>query len=213
MFKHQILNKVVDNGVVAVVRANTKEQAESIVEACHKGGLLNIELTFTVPGVVELIESLINKYEGTDVIIGAGTVINEVDCKKAIDAGAKFIVGPGFDEDVLETCKSHQIPYIPGCMTITEMMNVTKKGCEIVKLFPGSSFGPGFIKDVKGPLPDIKIMPTGGVDLDNAADWIKAGAVSLGIGSKLTYPAKTGDYDKITELARAFVLAVELARK
>lgn len=212
MERKQIIKKIEESGLVAVIRADSIEEAEKIVDACVKGGLKVVELTFTVPQVTELIKKLKHKFENTDIIIGAGTVTNELQCIKAIEAGAEFIVSPGFDLDVLGQTVNYDIPYLPGCMTITEMMRATRGGSEIIKLFPGSAFGPKFIKDVKGPLPDIKIMPTGGVDLGNASEWIKNGAVALGVGSKLTYPAKNNDYEKITEITRNFLEEIKKAR-
>ena len=210
--KNNIIEKIKESGLVAVVRADSPAQAELIVEASVKGGLKIVELTFTVPGVTELIKKLKQKYAGTDIIIGAGTVTEGYQVLEAVAAGAEFIVGPGFNLDVLGETVNAQVPYMPGCMTITEMMRAMRGGCEIIKLFPGSVFGPKFIKDVKGPLPDIQIMPTGGVDLANAAEWIKNGAVALGVGSKLTYPAKNNDYEKITELTKEFLEEIRKAR-
>lgn len=158
------IKRITDVGVVAVVRAEN-EEAFKIAEACIEGGLPAIELTFTVPNAHLVIKKLSEEIPESDLILGAGTVLNEEMATLAIDAGAKYIVSPGFDEGVAVKCLENDIPYMPGCLTITEMMNVKKFGVEIIKLFPGSAFGPSYVKAVKGPLPDIKIMPTGGVGL------------------------------------------------
>jgi 2-dehydro-3-deoxyphosphogluconate aldolase / (4S)-4-hydroxy-2-oxoglutarate aldolase len=209
--KSEVLRNIMKKKLVAVIRAENSEKAKKIIEACIKGGISIIEVTFTVPDAVNIISKLIQKYQENDILIGVGTVTNANQAQEAILAGAAFVVGPGLDEEVLEVCEKNQIAYMPGCMTITEMMKVTKLGCEIVKLFPGSVFGPEFIKAVKGPLPDILIMPTGGVDLDNVKTWLDCGAVALGIGSKLTAPAKRDDYERIQALAQEFVQKVKEA--
>lgn len=210
---NEVLKRITDVGVVAVVRAENEEEAFKIAEACIEGGLPAIELTFTVPNAHLVIKKLSEEIPESDLILGAGTVLNEEMATLAIDAGAKYIVSPGFDEGVAVKCLENDIPYMPGCLTITEMMNVKKFGVEIIKLFPGSAFGPSYVKTVKGPLPDIKIMPTGGVGLDNITEWIEAGVVAVGIGSDLTKPAKTGNYDAVALRARAYVEAVKEARK
>ncbi len=213
MDERKVINEIIDRGIVAVVRASSHEKAESIIDACIKGGISVIEITFTVPNVESLIEKIVKKYRENDILIGAGTVTDFTQCKNAFLSGAEFIVGPGFDQDVLDCCTNNNVVYIPGCMTITEIMSATKKGCELIKLFPGSLFGPEFIKAVKGPLPDIKIMPTGGVDLENIEEWINSGAVALGIGSQLTYPSKSNDYDKIESIAKEFIEKFKKFRK
>lgn len=212
MFQFDVLNKIADIGVVAVVRAQSKEEAIMIAQACIDGGLKAIEVTFTVPHAEEVIRSLYDHFSKSELLIGAGTILDSKTAKKAILAGAKYIVSPGFDLETLETCHNYQIPYLPGCMTVTEMMTALNHGVEIIKLFPGSLFGPNYVKAVKGPLPDIQIMPTGGVSLDNIADWVKAGVIAVGVGSELTKPAKQGDFEGVTKLARAYVSAFSHAK-
>lgn len=207
-----ILQQIMDSGVVAVVRAQTKEEALNIALSCIKGGLKAIELTFTVPKADEVIAYLAQTIPADQLILGAGTVLDQKTAEIAIKAGAKYIVSPGFDLETAQYCLKQQIPYMPGCMTITEMLTALKAGVEIIKLFPGSVFGPSFVKAVKGPLPTIKIMPTGGVSLDNVADWIKNGVVAVGVGGELTAPAKQGDFKAVEQNARAFVEAVKMAR-
>jgi 2-dehydro-3-deoxyphosphogluconate aldolase / (4S)-4-hydroxy-2-oxoglutarate aldolase len=214
MKKLSMLTKVVESGVVAVVRADSKEEAIQISNACVEGGITGIEVTFTVQGADEVIADLVSFYrENSDVIIGAGTVLDVTTARIAILAGAQFIVSPSFDEQTAKLCNLYQIPYMPGCMTITEMKQALESGADIVKLFPGNAFGPEFVKSVKAPLPQVNLMPTGGVSLDNIDQWIKNGCVAVGVGGNLMGPAKTGDYEKITEYAKQYVQKVQEARE
>ncbi|MGG3561593.1 bifunctional 4-hydroxy-2-oxoglutarate aldolase/2-dehydro-3-deoxy-phosphogluconate aldolase [Neobacillus rhizosphaerae] len=214
MNKFTILTKISNCGVVAVVRADSKEDAINISEACVKGGLTAIELTFTVKGADEVIKELASIYqENEEVVIGAGTVLDATTARIAILAGAQFVVSPSFDLETAKLCNLYQIPYMPGCMTLTEMKHALESGVDIVKLFPGNAFGPDFVKAVKGPLPQINLMPTGGVDLENVGQWIKNGCVAVGVGGNLVAPAKTGDFAKITEYAREYVKKVQMARE
>lgn len=213
MKKLNLLKRVTNSGVIAVVRADTKEEAMKISEACIKGGISGIEVTFTVEDADEVIKELTSLYKNNEaVVIGAGTVLDVTTARIAILAGAQFVVSPGFDEETAKLCNLYQIPYMPGCMTITEMKRALEAGADIIKLFPGNAFGPDFVKAVKAPLPQINIMPTGGVNLENADKWIKNGCVAVGVGGNLIAPAKTGDYEKITEYAREYVNKVQAAR-
>jgi len=211
MKKFKILNKLTESGVVAVIRAENEEQALKISKACLAGGVKGIELTFTVPGADRVIRTLAEKF-GDQMLIGAGTVLDSETARIAILAGANYIISPGFDPETAKLCNRYQIPYMPGCMTITEMIKAMEAGCDIVKLFPGSALEPKFVKAVKGPLPQVNIMPTGGVNIDNVDQWIRAGCVAVGVGGDLTGPAKTGDYAGVTELAKQFVVKVASAR-
>lgn len=213
MKKINILTKIAECGVVAVVRADSKEEAVNISEACVEGGIQGIEVTFTVQGADEVIKELANHYQdNNNVVIGAGTVLDAATARIAILAGAQFVVSPAFDQETATLCNLYQVPYMPGCMTLTEMKRALEAGVDIVKLFPGSAFGPEFVKAVKAPLPQINIMPTGGVDLDNVEQWIKNGCVAVGVGGNLVAPAKTGEYNKITEYAKQYVEKVQIAR-
>ncbi|MBT2737333.1 bifunctional 4-hydroxy-2-oxoglutarate aldolase/2-dehydro-3-deoxy-phosphogluconate aldolase [Bacillus sp. ISL-7] len=213
MKKMNILTKIAACGVVAVVRADSKEEAVNISEACVEGGIQGIEVTFTVQGADEVIKELATLYQhNKDVVIGAGTVLDAATARIAILAGAQFVVSPAFDQEIATLCNLYQVPYMPGCMTITEMKHALEAGVDIVKLFPGSAFGPEFVKTVKAPLPQVNIMPTGGVDLDNVDQWIKNGCVAVGVGGNLVAPAKTGEFDKITEYAKQYIEKVQAAR-
>jgi len=213
MQKHEILKKITEVGVVAVVRAETSEQAIEISKACIKGGITAVEVTFTVPNAAQVIEGLAKAFKPSELIVGAGTVLDSETARIAILAGAQYIVSPGFNLDTAKLCNRYQIPYMPGCLTITEMITAMEVGCDVIKLFPGSAFGPSYVKAVKGPLPQINIMPTGGVSLDNVKDWVSAGVIAVGVGSELTGPAKKHDYQAVTQNAQAFVQAFKDAKK
>ncbi|GAA3330726.1 bifunctional 4-hydroxy-2-oxoglutarate aldolase/2-dehydro-3-deoxy-phosphogluconate aldolase [Ectobacillus funiculus] len=175
MNKLNVFNKKISQcGVVAVLRADSVEEAVRMSEACIEGGILGIEITFTIQDADAVIKQLASIYSDRgDVVIGAGTVLDAATARIAILAGAQYIVSPSFDEETAKLCNLYQVPYMPGCMTITEMKRALEFGVDIVKLFPGSAFGSDFVKAVKAPLPQVNIMPTGGVDLDNVEKWIQ----------------------------------------
>ena len=210
--KINTLMRIEEIGVVAVVRAENKEVAEKISKACIEGGISAIEVTFTVPGADKVITSLRNKFSKEELIVGAGTVLDSETARIAILAGAQYIVSPGFDLETVKLCNRYQIPYMAGCMTITEMIRAMEAGTDVIKLFPGSAFGPSMVKDVKSPLPQVPIMPTGGVSLENVDQWIKNGCLAVGVGGQLTAGAKTGNYEEITIIAKKFVQRVKEAR-
>lgn len=202
--KMETLKKITDSGVVAVVREENKDRAEQISRACVEGGIRAIEITFTVPGAAEVIHSLKSTFSSDDLIIGAGSVLDSETARIAILAGAKYIVSPCFDKESAKLCNRYHIPYLPGCMTVTEIKNAMEYGADIVKLFPGNNFEPSIIKSIKGPIPQVSIMPTGGVNLHNAHQWIKNGAVAIGVGSDLSNPAQEGNYKEVTNLAKKY---------
>lgn len=208
MKKYEIIKRIEDTGIVAVVRAENTEKAINIAKACMSGGIDAIEITFTVPGAHNVIEDLTNTF-GDKLLVGAGTVLDSETARIAILSGAKYIVSPGFDLDTAKLCNRYQIPYMPGCMTITEMITAMEAGADVIKVFPGSAFGPSFIKAIKGPLPQAVLMPTGGVSLDNVDQWIKNGCVAVGAGGALT----KGSMEDITEAAKKFVNKIKEARK
>ncbi|QZY54363.1 bifunctional 4-hydroxy-2-oxoglutarate aldolase/2-dehydro-3-deoxy-phosphogluconate aldolase [Crassaminicella profunda] len=212
MKRMETIRKISESGVVAVIRAESKEEGMKIIEAVKKGGIKALEITMTVPGAVEIIKELSEVYKDEDVIIGAGTVLDPETARACILAGAKYIVSPSLNVETIKLCNKYRIPVMPGVMTITEALSGMEAGAEIIKVFPGSAYGPSIIKAFKGPVPQGNFMPTGGVNLANAAEWIKAGAVAIGTGGDLTKGAKTGDYDLVTETAKKFVEAVKNAR-
>lgn len=213
MKRVKLLNKLEKAGVIAVIRGDSKEQGKKSSEALIKGGLKGLEITFTLPEAAELITELIVGNDNCDVIIGAGTVMDVTTARLAIMAGAEFIVSPTFDRETAEICNLYQIPYLPGCMTITEIKDALKIGVDIIKLFPGSAYGPSIISAFKAPLPQVNIMPTGGVSKNNMKDWFKAGVVAVGVGGNLLKPAETGNYAGVTEAAREYMLELKTIRE
>lgn len=208
MNKWDVLKRIESVGVVAVVRAENAEKAIEISKACMAGGIDAIEVTFTVPGAHRVIETL-NETFGDELIVGAGTVLDSETARIAILSGAKYIVSPAFDLETAKLCNRYQVPYMPGCMTMTEILRAMEAGADIIKVFPGSAFGPSFIKAIKGPLPQTVLMPTGGVNLDNVSEWIQNGCVAVGVGGGLT----KGTPAEMTATAKAFVKKVEEARQ
>jgi len=210
MDKLDIIAKLKEEKVVAVVRAESKEQGEKIIDSIVKGGINFIEITMTVPGAVDIIKELSEKYKSNpDVVIGAGTVLDPETARMVILAGAKYVVSPSLNPETVKMCNRYRVPVMPGIMTVKEAVEALELGVDILKVFPGNAFGPSIIKAFKGPLPQACFMPTGGVSVENAHEWIKNGAVAIGTGSNLTAGAKTGDYESITKIASDFVNAVK----
>src|SRR5262249_31665872 len=212
MHKWEALSKITNAGLVAVVRASSAEKAERIVAACVEGGVTAIEITFTVPGAHEVIAGLAGRISTERVLLGAGTVLDQETARLAILVGAQSAVSPSFNTGPAQLCRRYQVPYMPGAGTADEVVRALEGGADIVKVFPGEILGPAFVKAILGPLPHAPLMPTGGVAVDNAADWIRAGCVTLGAGGNLTAGAKTGDYGRITETARQFLARIQEAR-
>jgi 2-dehydro-3-deoxyphosphogluconate aldolase/(4S)-4-hydroxy-2-oxoglutarate aldolase len=213
MLKLKVLSKVIESGLVAIVRTNSSDQAARIAEACARGGAAAIEITFTVPGATAVIEDLAKKYASGEILIGAGTVLDPETARIAILAGAQYIVSPSVSPETARLCNRYQIPYMPGACTMREIVDAMECGADIVKLFPGETLGPAFVKAVKGPLPQASLMPTGGVTVDNVAEWIKAGAVAVGVGGSLTAGAQSGNFQLITHTAKQFIERIQQARK
>ena len=212
MDKEQVIGRIERRGVVAVVRAKDAEEAVRIAEACLAGGVEAMEITFTVPGAHRVIEKLAARYTDGSMLIGAGTVLDPETARIAILAGAQYVVSPSLNVETVRLCNRYRIASLPGAMTIREVVEAMEAGADIIKVFPGELYGPKVIKAIHGPLPQAKIMPTGGVSVENAGEWIRAGAVALGAGSLLVAGAKTGDYNAVTQCARAFIEAVARAR-
>lgn len=214
MDKLETLSRIKSCGLVAVVRAKDEAEAERITEACIEGGVAAIELTFTVPKAHRLIEHMADKYAlNGDIIIGAGTVLDSETARIAVLSGAQYIVSPHLDESILRLCARYRIACMPGVFTPTEAVRALELGADILKIFPGDIATPKFIKALHGPLPQAQMMPSGGVSLENAADWIAAGAVALGAGGSLTGSAKDGDFAAITEKAKRFIEIINESRK
>ncbi|WP_368645842.1 bifunctional 2-keto-4-hydroxyglutarate aldolase/2-keto-3-deoxy-6-phosphogluconate aldolase [Alkalibacterium putridalgicola] len=203
--KHGILSQLKENYLFAVIRGKSADDATKISEAVYEGGIKNIEVTFTTPQADESIKTLAKKYADTDMVVGAGTVMDAITARLAIIAGAEFIVSPNFVPEISTVCNTYAVPYLPGCGTVTEVANAMATGVEVAKVFPGGILGPAFIKNVHGPIPHVEMMPSGGVSLDNMDQWMANGAWAVGIGSALTKGLEGDDYSKATENAKAFV--------
>jgi len=210
--KLTILTRVVESGLVAIVRTDSSEQAARIADACAEGGVAALEVTFTVPGATSVIESLCKRYRPEQISIGAGTILDPETARIAILAGAQFLVSPALNPETARLANRYQIAYMPGVATPKEIVEAMECGCEILKVFPGETLGPTFLKAAKAPLPQASLMPTGGVSIDNVHTWISAGAVAVGVGGSLIAGAKTGDYKSITELSKRFLAAIAEAR-
>lgn len=178
-----MLNELYKQKVVAVIRTATTKEAAIYTDICYQNDLKAIELTFSIPNVCELVREVCQKYD--DVLVGVGSVLTKEQARDAHLAGAKYIVGPGWVKEVQEYCTTNNLIYMPGAMTVTEILNSITCQNEVTKLFPGSEFSPSYIKSIKGPIPNANLMVTGGVDYDNINDWFAAGAKLVGIGSIL----------------------------
>jgi 2-dehydro-3-deoxyphosphogluconate aldolase/(4S)-4-hydroxy-2-oxoglutarate aldolase len=200
-------------GVVAVIRMKNPAKLRAAVDAMAEGGVRVLEVTMTVPGAIDLIRAIAPTLPA-GFLLGAGTVTDVATALAVIDAGASFVVGPIFRADVIAACHAHDVAAMPGCFSPTEIFAAHEAGADIVKVFPATALGPQFIKDVLAPLPQIKLMPTGGVTLDNAGDWIRAGAVAVGLGSALldANAIDANNWDVITANARRVVASVAGAR-
>ncbi|HUW81275.1 MAG TPA: bifunctional 4-hydroxy-2-oxoglutarate aldolase/2-dehydro-3-deoxy-phosphogluconate aldolase [Phycisphaerae bacterium] len=208
-----VLNEIESTGVVAVVRADSSEQLGGVVGALYEGGLTCIEITMTTPNALEAIAEAAKEY-GDRCAIGVGTVLDAETARAAILAGAVFVVAPILDLPTVELCKRYSKVVVPGAFTPTEIVRAWQAGADVVKVFPATKLGPSFFKDMKGPLPHIKLTPTGGVSLENAGEFIKAGAVALGVGSAMVdkKAVASGDFKTLTSKAAAFIKAVADAR-
>ena len=215
MNKEQVRQKILDVGIIPVVRASSGQQAIHAAEAVCAGGIPIIELTMTVPGAVDVISQLL-KTLGKEVLIGAGTVLDAQVAQRCLNAGAQFLVSPGFDLATVQLAKRAGVLMIAGALTATEVIAAWKAGSDLVKIFPcGAVGGAKYIKALKAPLPQIPMVPTGGVSLETAADYILAGADALGIGSDLVSPAtlKSGEHSRITEMGRQYMLIAHQCRE
>lgn len=210
--KLDVLRRIIDAGLVAVVRAESGDEARRVADAVLEGGCPAVEMTFTVPGAHRVIEELASRYKPSELILGAGTVLDPETARIAILSGASYVVAPSLNPETVRLCNRYQVPVMPGAMTIRDVLEAMELGADVVKLFPGEAFGPPIIKAIRGPLPQAPLMPTGGVDLANVGEWIKAGAVAVGAGGSLTGGAKTGDFASITTTARAFIEKIREAR-
>lgn len=199
----QTLQKLTSAKLTAVVRGDSFQEAEIIAHRCIEGGVKSIEVTFTTPNAVTLISQLKEKY--SDIAIGAGSVLDSETARIAILHGAEYVVSPCFDKEAAKLCNRYHVPYIPGCMTIKEIKEATEYGVSLIKLFPGNNFAPSIIKAIKGPLPTIEVMPTGGVNLDNVDEWLENGAIAVGVGSDWNKALKTSGEEGIVTVAKKYI--------
>jgi 2-dehydro-3-deoxyphosphogluconate aldolase/(4S)-4-hydroxy-2-oxoglutarate aldolase len=213
MSRERHLQRVLDCGIVAVVRFSDPGPLVNVVRALADGGVTVAEVTFTVPNAVDVIREA-KRQLGDRVLLGAGTVLDPETCRAAFLAGAEFVVSPSVNVDVIRMCRRYDKLVMPGAFTPTEVVTAWEAGADIVKVFPADVVGPAFFKALKGPLPQVKLMPTGGVDLTTAAEFLKAGAVCLGVGGQMVEPAAVaaGDFARITALAREYVGVVKSFR-
>jgi 2-dehydro-3-deoxyphosphogluconate aldolase/(4S)-4-hydroxy-2-oxoglutarate aldolase len=209
MNRIQVVQAIEADRVVAVIRMKEPEKLRAVVDALAEGGVRALEVTMTVPRAIEMIAQLAPTLP-RGFLLGAGTVLDAETARLAILAGAQFVVGPVFRPEVIAVCHRYDVAAMPGCFTPTEILAAWEVGADIVKVFPATALGPGFFKDVRGPLPQVRLMPTGGVTLDNAGDWIKAGAVAVGVGTALldSKAIAAGAYEVITANAKRIVANV-----
>jgi 2-dehydro-3-deoxyphosphogluconate aldolase/(4S)-4-hydroxy-2-oxoglutarate aldolase len=206
MLKLKVLGRIVESGLVAVIRADSSEEASRVADACAEGGVAALEITFTVPGTPGVIEILSKRYDSSGILIGAGTVLDPETARIAILSGAQFVVSPAVHAGSARLCNRYHIPYMPGAGTIGEVIEGLECGADIVKVFPGETLGPAFVKAVREPLPQASLMATGGVSLETVGAWIKAGCVAVGVGGRLTR------VPNITEVAKRFIEEIRRAR-
>ncbi|MFN2109582.1 MAG: bifunctional 4-hydroxy-2-oxoglutarate aldolase/2-dehydro-3-deoxy-phosphogluconate aldolase [Anaerolineae bacterium] len=213
MNKTEKLNLIRTTGVIAIMRAQSSDQLIAAADAIKAGGVRVIEVTMTTPGALDVIAEATQRY-GEDVLFGAGSVLDAETARAAMLAGAGFVVAPTLNLDVVALCNRYSIPVMPGCFTPTEMLTAWEAGADMVKLFPASIGGPAFIKAIRAPLPQLEIVPVGGVNLDTAADFIRNGAAALGVGSSLVNQKllDTGDMAELTRRAARFIEEVKKGR-
>jgi 2-dehydro-3-deoxyphosphogluconate aldolase/(4S)-4-hydroxy-2-oxoglutarate aldolase len=211
--KENILRVIIDCGVVAVVRVGSAREALEVCPAIARGGVKPVEVTMTVPNAIDVIKEFKSTVKD-EVLVGAGTVLDPETARAAILAGVDYIVTPTLNLKVIEMCHRYGIVVIPGAFTPTEILTAWEAGADIVKVFPAGVAGPQYLKDIKGPLPQVRLLPTGGVTLENTPDFIKAGAVAVAVGTALVDKKLVAEkkFDLITERARQFVEAVRKAR-
>ena len=213
MSREQHLQRVLDCGIVAVVRFTDPEPLVAVVEALAAGGVTVAEVTFTVPGALDVIRTA-KRQLGDRVLLGAGTVLDPETARAVLLAGAEYVVAPTVNLEVIRLCNRYDKLVMPGAFTPTEILTAWEAGADIVKVFPADVVGPAFFKALRGPLPQVRVMPTGGVDLGTAAAFLQAGACCLGVGGQLVDPkaVAAGDFGRIRELARQYVAIVREAR-
>ena len=213
MSKQAVIERLTATGVIPVIRAQSADEAAAAIAAIQKGGISVLEITMTVPGAVELIRDVARR--AADALVGAGTVLDPAAARACIDAGARFVVSPALNVATIETCREAGIAVLPGALTPTEIVTAWNAGADLVKVFPANALGgASYIKSLKAPLPQVALVPTGGVNLQTAKDFIKAGAAALGVGADLVdlQAVRRGETELITQRARQFLALVREAR-
>ena len=214
MSKTETIKRIRETGVIPVVRATSADEAMRAIDAIREGGISVLEITMTVPGAVKVIEEVAKRY-GDDAIVGAGTVLDPETAMMCISSGAQFVVSPALNLETIACCRQREIAVMPGALTPTEVVHAWNAGADFVKVFPaGAVGGPGYLKALKAPLPHIELVPTGGVSLKTAGDFIRAGAAALGVGTDLVdiKAIREGQGALITERAKQFIEIVREAR-
>ena len=213
MSSHEDLQRVCKSGLVAVVRSSSSEQLVEVARALADGGVTTIEITMTVPGVLDVLRD-VRTALGDEILLGAGTVLDVESARAALLAGAEYIVAPTVDLEVIRLCRRYDKMVMPGAFTPTEILAAWQAGADVVKVFPADMGGPAYLKAIHGPMPQIRLMPTGGVDLNTAADFLRAGACCLGVGGSLVEKKalEEGNIGRIRSLAEQFVKIVKDVR-
>jgi 2-dehydro-3-deoxyphosphogluconate aldolase/(4S)-4-hydroxy-2-oxoglutarate aldolase len=213
MSQPTILQRILDGGIVAVVRSESPDQLVGVVKALADGGVTAAEITFTVPRAIDVIRA-VRDAMGDSIVLGAGSVLDPETARAAILAGAEYIVGPSTNLEVIRLCRRYSKVVMPGAFTPTEVVTAWEAGADVVKIFPSDLGGPSYLKALRAPLPQVRMMPTGGVDLSTAEAFLKAGACCLGVGSSLvdSKAVASGDFARITDLARQFSTIVKQFR-
>ena len=211
--KPGIVSAIEQAGVVAVIRMKDPARLRAVVDAIAEGGVRALEITMTVPGAVDLIREIAPTLP-SGFVFGAGTVVDAQTVARVVDAGARFVVSPVFRRSVIEACREHDVAALPGCFTPTEILDAWDAGADIVKVFPATTLGPSYLKDVRAPLTQVKLMPTGGVTVENAGDWIRAGAVAVGVGTSLldTAAIAAGEFHVLRTRAEQIMANIRAAR-
>jgi 2-dehydro-3-deoxyphosphogluconate aldolase / (4S)-4-hydroxy-2-oxoglutarate aldolase len=209
-----IVDAIEESGVIAVIRLADGKELRAVADALLEGGVRALEVTMTVPNAVARIEELAASLP-SEALLGAGTVLDVDTARVVIRAGARFVVSPVFRKPLIDACHDHDVPMMPGCFTPTEILEAWDAGADVIKVFPATALGPMFFKDVRSPLPQLRLVPTGGVTRENAGEWIRAGAIAIGVGTALVDRKAVAErrFDAITAAARHFVEAVRDARR
>ncbi|MBC7236773.1 MAG: bifunctional 4-hydroxy-2-oxoglutarate aldolase/2-dehydro-3-deoxy-phosphogluconate aldolase [Chloroflexi bacterium] len=213
MSRQEILQGILETGVVAIVRLDSSESLIRVAEAIAEGGVRHIEFTMTTPAALQTLEKVTAEFKG-DVVFGAGTVLDAETARAAILAGAKFIVAPNLNPEVITLCNRYSVVSMPGALTPTEVMQAWDAGADVVKIFPADTFGPGYIRALLAPLPQVRLAPVGGVGPDNVAEYIRNGAACVGVGSSLVNSklVASGDWAALTKRARTLIEEVQKGR-